>query len=629
MKMKDGGERMDAIREIGSLEFKNIEGDDKYLEIFTEDFSIGNKYKIVFEIILTIENNEAVFMEVNQREYDEELKFKYLYRSGSSRGADITPTCKITEPQKTYVNKIIAGFEEGIKYCRDKFSQEKNEMNLILKCLKNEQKIIVQEIEKKFNEIPSKERTIVLTVVVEKNNNKKYIGDFEAFKDRVKNIPIRKFYYSDTFKKEVKGEKRYCSICNSLQDEVYGLASPFAFFTIDKPGYISGKFSYEKAWRNYPVCKQCAIELELGKNYLDKNLKLNFYGRKFYLIPKIIYSNQLEKILKKYRGAFKGDDIKLAKDIASPEEKIFNILSKEENSVTFDLMFIEENNAALNIVLNIEDVYPSTFSKLYYQWQEIKYMNFFKKVGYLANFNYLNILFSSKENNKYFLETIDKIIGKGKVEYNFLIGFINNRLSEAFVREEKGEAVKGEDNYNIATLRAYIFIYYLYKLGKFRNRGKDGVEDMIREVWNIKDFDSKKEAFEDFFSCNKAFFDSNSKKSVFMVGYLCKKLLNVQAVNEDGRKPFMSNLNGLNINKRDLIRLMPKIQGKFQEYKKEYYNEELELASQYLIESNNLADLASLDIPLYFSIGMNMERKFELSNKKDDNIEGGIINDKK
>lgn len=619
---------MESIKEIGSLEFRKMEGDDKYLEIFTEDFSTGTRYKTVFEIIIVIENNTSAFKEIRQREYDDEFKFKYLYRSGSSRGTDITPTAKITEPKKTYINKILAGFQDGIQECDNNFIDEKEELQLVLNALSNEKNVIVNKIEEVFNSIPKKERTIVLTVVIENNDNRKYIGDFEVFKRRIKEIPIKKFYYSDTYKKEVRGGKCYCSICNSLKEEVYGLASPFAFFTIDKPGYISGKFSYEKAWRNYPVCKQCAIELELGKRYIEDNLQLNFYGRKFYLIPKLIYSDQLKEVLRKYKGIFKGDELKKAKDIMSPEEKIFKILSKENNTVTFDLMFIEEKNAALNILLNIEDVYPSTFSTLYNQWKEIKIMNFFSHITYVANFNYLSMLFSSKENNKYFLDTIDKIIGKGKVEYNFLITFINKRLIEVFIREEKDEFVKGEDNYYIATLRAYTFIYYLYKLGKFRNKGELGVEDMVREEWNIKDFQNKKVAFEDFFNCNKAFFDSSSKKFVFMIGYLSKKLLNLQVVSENGRKPFMSNLNGLSITKRDLTRLMPKIQGKFQEYKKEYYNEELELASQYLIESNNLNDLANLDIPLYFSMGMNMERKFKLSIDKDQvKVDGGIIND--
>ena len=113
-------------------------------------------------------------------------------------------------------------------------------------------------------------------------------------------------------------------------------------------------------------------------------------------------------------------------------------------------MFIEENNSALNILLNIEDVYPSTFKKLYSTWEDIKSMEFFYEYHYLANFGYLNMLFNSKTYNRYFLDTVDKIIGKGKIEYDFLISFINTKLKEAFVKEEKNEQfVKGEDNYYV------------------------------------------------------------------------------------------------------------------------------------------------------------------------------------
>ena len=123
---------------------------------------------------------------------------------------------------------------------------------------------------------------------------------------------------------------------------------------------------------------------------------------------------------------------------------------------------------------------------------------------------------------------------------------------------EKDEFVKGEDNYFTATLRAYTFIYYLYKLDKFKNKGIEGVEDMTFEMWKLEDFNSKEEVFEDYFNKNKAFFDTDSKKAVFMIGYLSKKLINLQATQEGGRKPFMSNLNGLNLTKKDLVRLLPK-----------------------------------------------------------------------
>lgn len=618
---------MEAIKSIGDLKYNKITSDDKLLDIFTEDVGVGGRYKNVLEIRLKYLDNNLTFDKINRREYDSNLKFKYLYRAGSSNGTDITPTAKITTPEKTYPKKIVAGIKDGIDYHKKQFEYEENktfdEKELLDQTysLLKDNKEILEEIKKIFNETSVKERYYLLTFVIENQEDEIYVGDFETFKNRIREVPIEKFYYSKTNNKYSKSQDKYCSICHEKK-EVFGLASPFAFYTIDKPGYICGGFDYENSWRNYPVCKDCAIKLELGKLYLDEKLALSFYGRKFYLIPKLIYNNQLEEILHKYERTFKTEDNKSSTNMLKREEKledkIFRILGNEENNMTFDLMFIEENNSALNIVLNIEDVYPSTFKKLYSTWKDIESMNFFNEYYYLANFSYLNMLFNSKTYNRYFLDIVDKIIGSGKIEYDFLISFVNAKLKEAFIKEEKDEFVKGEDNYFTATLRAYTFIYYLYKIEKFKDKGKEGVEKMERELWNIEDFNSKKEAFEDFFNSNKAFFNTDSKKAVFMVGYLSKKLINIQAQKEGGRKPFMAQLNGLNLSKKDICRLIPKIQNKFMEYKKEYYNDELAYTSECLIDSNELNDLSNLDIPLYFSMGMNMVKKFNLTKKEEE-----------
>lgn len=615
---------MDAIRKIGIYKYNSIESEDKLLEIFTEDFK-GTKYNKVLEVRISNRDGLYEFDKINLREYKDGLKFKYLYRSGSSRGTDITPTAKITEPKKTYFNKLVQGFAEAIDYSdmtSNEESIQKQKLQNIYDILTNNSEEILTQIEKIYNETPNKERFFILTVVLKEGDEEYYIGDFQVFKRRIKDIPIQKFYHSATNNKDSKGKNQICCICHSQKSEVFGLASPFAFYTIDKLGYISGGFNYEKSWKNYPVCRECAIQLELGKSYLDENLTLSFYGRRFYLIPNLIYDKDLDPVLKKYQREFNRDEGEEKEENKKSnkmtikenriENNIFKILGQEENNITFDLMFIEVNNNALNILLNIEDVYPSTFKKLYETWKDIKNMEFFCDITYLANFSYLNILFNIKENNRYFLEIVDNIIGKGKIEYKFLITFINAKLKESFKKEERGEMVNGEDNYYTATFRAYTFLYYLYKIGKFKNKGKEGVKDMDREIWDIKDFDSKRAAFEDYFEKNTAFFDSNSKKAVFMIGYLSKKLINLQAEKEGGRKPFMSKLNGLTLNKKDVLRIFPQIQGKLMEYGKEYYDEELLYTSEFLIDSDHLKDLSNLDIPLYFSLGMNMVKKFNL-----------------
>ena len=92
---------------------------------------------------------------------------------------------------------------------------------------------------------------------------------------------------------------------------------------------------------------------------------------------------------------------------------------------------------------------------------------------------------------------------------------------------------------------------------------------------------------------------------------------NIQYAKEQ-RKPFLSRLKGLNLGKKDMRRLIPEIQSKLIEYKSATYAEIFQEISLYMIESKNLEQLSELDIPFYFSLGMNMDKIFELKEKKND-----------
>ena len=117
---------MESVRSIGKFKYNSIESEDKTLEIFTEDFSKGTNYNKVLEIRILDNKEELNFKCINKREYDDSLKFKYLYRAGSSRGTDITPTAKITDIDKTYSNKIIPAIKEVIEYInKDDLKEEK------------------------------------------------------------------------------------------------------------------------------------------------------------------------------------------------------------------------------------------------------------------------------------------------------------------------------------------------------------------------------------------------------------------------------------------------------------------------------------------------------------------------
>lgn len=606
---------MEAVKNIGRIQLESMkEKGEGLLEVFTEDVSGGGAYKNCFEIIVELKQGKYCYGGINYSQYDSSYKEKYLYRSGSSRGADITPTAKITDIDKTFSNKILKGLKDALDFKPKGYEDEKKVIESMYNVINENMQVILKDLKDKLKDIPKKEGSF-LTVSLIESKAKKYIGDFELFKDKIVSDAFKKFHYSETYKKDVRKQKAVCSLCTKDVDEVYGLVGVFPFYTIDKPGYISGGFNYEKAWRNFPVCKDCSIQLELGKKYLDENLSFSFYGRRYYLIPRPIFEKSLEGILKKYISLKSEEPSEVRQKYSGTEERVMRFIGKEKNFISFDIMFFEKNNAALNILLNIEDISPSRFKNIFNTLDDIRSMEFFadKPVG----FELLNNVFPRDIYNRYFLNIIDKIVSNTKVEYRFLMQFFNGYIVDAFKRYECDEFPKDKDSFHTATFRVFGFLYFLRCLDQFKERKEEKVKmTMKNKDWDIKDYDTIENMFEAFFDESAPFFDIPDKKVAFLTGYLAKKLLNIQYAKEQ-RKPFTPRLKSLKLNSKDIKRLIPEIQGKLVEYKSEFYNEEFRLLSNYMIESRELNRLSDLDIPFYFSLGMNMDKNFKTSIKDD------------
>lgn len=602
---------MESVKMIGEVTTDS----DNLLNVFVQDVSGNGRYGNGLEITFEETKDKFMYKGINLIQYDDENKLRYLYRSGSSRGADITPTAKVTGIEKTFNNKILKALEESINFCKKDFEKEKEILRSISEVLDEKKEIILKDLKSKCENIPKKQGCFI-TVVLKTFKDTKYVGDFKVFNKKIIEDALKKFHYSKTYDKEVYKDKAVCSLCREKKEDIFGLVSIFPFYTIDKQGYISGGFNYENAWRNYPVCKECAVNLEGGKRYLDDNLTFNFYGRKYYLIPKPIFEKDLSKVLKIYKS-LNSEDVKAVRSkYSNIEERTLRFLGNQQNNISCDLMFIEKNNSALNILLNIEDVAPSRFKKIFSALDEIREMKFFDDK--VVSFQLLNNIFTRDTYNRYFLETIDKIISNHKLDYKFLMRFFNEYIVEAFKRFEKDEKVKDKDGYSTATFRVFGFLYFVEYINLFKNREGDIKMSIENVVWDIKNYSSKREVFDSFFKEAEPFFNTHSKKAIFLTGYLAKKLLNIQYAKEK-RTPFISRLKGLKLNKKDITRLIPEIQNKLIEYDKAYYNEVFNIISQYTIDSNGLNDLSDLDIPMFFSMGMNMDKNFIITKSKESN----------
>ena len=357
---------IEAIKEIGEYalekEGKNI---DNPLDILLDNPANKDTEHILF---ILLESNECGFKYtgVELEPYSKgELK-KYLYKKGSSAGTDLTPTAMVTSIESTFNRKILGWFNGYDKLGSD------NKINFLVKIgkeLRERKEEIVGDLKEKYDK---KSNIISLKI------DGKYIGDddYEIFRSILVDIAKKNFYFTKSFvgdNKQSKSENRICSVCNQEHAEVYGFVNTFKFYTVDKKGFVSGGFQQKNAWKNYPVCLNCALTLEEGRKYLGGKLNFNFYGFKYLVIPKFLtdFDGSLKKDIFKIIAGQK--DPKFRKEeinrLTQDESEILELVSEQKDYMSINFMFYDApkgyNGAVFNILVYIEDILPSRLKTLF------------------------------------------------------------------------------------------------------------------------------------------------------------------------------------------------------------------------------------------------------------------------
>jgi len=251
----------------------------------------GNIQKVI-TILIEQHNGEYRFNAVEVEEFREKYLAKYLYRRGSSNGPDITPTSKFAgDMAKTFRKKILQSVskikKEGgnLGLNADELKKIK-QLHAVLSLAETD---ILERLERRAAEMEKREGAIITLVFME-DGTRRYLGDLPCFQKVLLNKAKEKYYRQ--YGKTALGHDQRCFVCRQERAEVYGFVNTYNFYTVDKPGFVSGGFKQKDAWKNYPVCFQCATSLELGKKYLHENLRFNFYGFQYLLIPKFLTTRQ-------------------------------------------------------------------------------------------------------------------------------------------------------------------------------------------------------------------------------------------------------------------------------------------------------------------------------------------------
>jgi len=571
---------LEAVKEIGEIviERKN----KNLLESLVEDPNSNGKYKYVCAIVSKKDGANVYFLDVQREEYKKDYVMKYLYRSGSGNGPDFSPTAKLTEPEKTFPMKILGWFNRTLK---DKNINLGTEDRIFLARIQEEleenKEYIMQRIGEARQDIPKKE-SIFITIKIEKDGEDYYLGDFEVFRRLLRENVERKDL-------EIFSEDKVCSICKEKKDVVIGNAGVYAFYTLDKPGFIVGGFKEDSAWKNFPVCLDCKIALEEGKRFIRENLRFSFAGLPYQLIPKFIVGKDIEDIIDTLTNSSKIISLKkeVKKAYLANEDDILYYLSEVKDLMTLNFLFIKEQQSAEKILLLIEDVFPSRLRRIFLAKGYVD-----KLFGENLTFKTIRNFFSKSDPNKreydldkYFLELTDRIFKDKSIGYNFIMKFLMMRIRNGFIKDVSFSQIVKD---------AFMSVIFLENL----NLTKMEVKRMEARL------------FDELFKKYEPTFETPLKRGLFLLGSLTELLLRKQ-YKERGSKPFMKELKSLKMDKRDFIGLLPKIQNKLEEYNAFDKGKRIlaEEASHYLLLAGDDWGISVDEMNFYFACGMDLVRE--------------------
>jgi len=632
---------IEAIYNVGvyALDDKGASLDDaeQVTEILCEDPKSSDLYKTIITVELNKNNEGTTFFRVSIDTYDPKKKFRYLYRRGGSSGADLSPTCRLTEPKKTFKGKFLKWFNTDFSDPSYGLTEKEQALLTNIKaCILLNRKQILEGITAKYEALKKERESGIITIVLNDNGEKKYLGDLSAFR-KILHVKGLSNYYQK-FNKISKSENNACAICRKKRSEVYGFVSTYNFYTVDKPGMVSGGFDQSKAWKNYPVCRDCALTLEEGKRFLEENSKFRFYGFDYLLIPKPLnpdVDSEVYETLQDYHSdPIHGESaqIRLTEDykklLGETEKEILYHLSDKSNTFYCNILIYAASNNEFKILRYIEDVFPRRLRELFEAKEFVDQNPYFKSYNVKIyekgkptgekplEFNFGSFWYffrkrKDEDKSSYFLNIVAKVFQNEKVSYRFFLNGVVNRMRKQFAQ-----------GYNTkeAGMRGLCSLLYLQRLGILGDydHGDNMNENKIREIMNDPQHTSSTQKLEAVFDGFPEFFNRNSTRAVFIVGALAQFLLNIQYT-ERGATPFRTKLQGLRLDQRKVSALLPDIQNKFEEYNKNYYRELEKLASEYLIQASSDWGLSKDEVSFYFVLGMNLASYLKQSKEvKDD-----------
>jgi len=638
---------IEAIWHLGMYVSSKEKKDDSnsIIETYINRAKLAKTRKILC-IMLSEESGGIQYKGISIEDYSPEKQV--LYRPRSPNGPDISPCAIITDPSKTFKNKILAWF----KNYKDLDKRFKD----IDKVLDEKKEIIESDLKAAYDSLRVDKKSgieektnALLTIKFDENGKEKHLGEDRLFRNTFLALSKERYYSYESGESRGKGTCHLC--CQEKELGGYVLSSlGFKFATPDKPGFTPN-FRKTDYWKAIQICYDCAEIIEFGKKFVDENLsfpkKDNFLGCRYYVIPKILFGEMFDELYDRILY-YKSQDYD--EGLLSKEDWIENEFAKKDDVLRLIFLFYEKDQSRFLIHEYVEDVVPSWLRQIDGSQRKIRNLPIFQEEAVkkifgkdrLGDFVFwrsgIDRGVEGKGNNWYavFLRAFfypKSAAGNYDNEFRSILGAIlsNKRISQdlminSFMREIR-EDIRRKEIYDFQVLCIKSFMLYLFlrDLGLIGVNCLGGYEKMGEEREKEDLSKSFSERVERFF--NDYGIKEPDKQAAFCVGMLCDRVLYVQRVTREkgfGEEPFWEKLHGLILDESRIKNIFRDAIIKLRQYQKAYPDLE-EVAGIHLAAAEGKWSSTKDEISYFFALGMTLSKviAYKSDEEKETDIEGG------
>ena len=273
-----------------------------------------------------------------------------------------------------------------------------------------------------------------------------------------------------------------------------------------------------------PLSFDSAKKVKIGFDVMDKMLSHNFYGLKMAIMPTVLSSDDsvYSEILEILEAVVKGEISEIEESEIYINEYLEEVANGEkELPVLNTILFYNKSNAAVDVLLQIDDVLPSYISHISDRMGHYNIKTFKDKDRTDAlETIYMQNIFADR------LEIMNILLSSSKIEKDILIGKFSQLIYWGTMNRSYAYPVEWSKYFNGYYYNRSIEAINRY-VGLFRDTKKLKENFMLKKEINLKEIKDKKERIGELIK-NSEFLDNEVLETAYLLGMLSSALMNWQ-----------------------------------------------------------------------------------------------------